>query len=151
MEAWLKFRAPFLPKPLALDVGRTIFPALNSVELAMCLSLWINIRRWTGIGMEATMMGLSSCLVIPTLVLLLDVAFLTPQLVLRGKQIVLEYATTYPEATKVPEDSPVVQDLVKELKGKHPARKDLWHVIYVVLEAVKVFTLSMLIKKATVI
>jgi hypothetical protein len=143
MEAWLKFRAPFLPKPLALDVGRTIFPALNSVELAMCLSLWINKAR-----IKAR--GTSFWLIIPSLVLLLDVAFLTPQLVLRGKQIVLEYAITNPKATKVPEDSAIVQNLVQELKGKHPARKDKWHVIYVILEGVKVLSLSMLIKRSTV-
>jgi hypothetical protein len=83
------------------------------------------------------------------MVLLLDVGFLTPQLVLRGKQIVLEHATTTnPEA---PVHSTIVQELEKELKGKNPARKEKWHVIYVVLEAVKVFSLFMLIKRATTV
>ena len=42
MEAWLKFRAPFCPREYALDIGRTIFPALNAVEFALCLICWQN-------------------------------------------------------------------------------------------------------------
>ena len=40
MEAWLKFHAPFCPREYALDIGRTIFPALNAVECAFCVTFW---------------------------------------------------------------------------------------------------------------
>lgn len=40
-ESWVKFRAPFLPRHLALDVGRTMFAALNAVEMGLCLGLWL--------------------------------------------------------------------------------------------------------------
>ncbi|CAI5731212.1 unnamed protein product [Hyaloperonospora brassicae] len=39
-ESWVKFRAPFVPRHLALDVGRTMFAALNSVEIGLCVALW---------------------------------------------------------------------------------------------------------------
>ncbi|RLN57455.1 hypothetical protein BBP00_00007508 [Phytophthora kernoviae] len=40
-ESWVKFRAPFLPRHLALDLGRTMFAALNSVEIGLCVGLWL--------------------------------------------------------------------------------------------------------------
>uniref|UniRef100_A0AAV1U934 Uncharacterized protein n=1 Tax=Peronospora matthiolae TaxID=2874970 RepID=A0AAV1U934_9STRA len=40
-ESWLKFRAPFMPRHLALDLGRTMFAALNSVEIGLCVGLWV--------------------------------------------------------------------------------------------------------------
>lgn len=114
-----------LPKPLALDVERTIFPALNSVKATMCVSLWFNNNRMT--RNRAGTFGVWSPLILPTLILFLDVAFLTPKSVLRGKQTVLEYVTTHPEASKVPMDSPIVQELQDELA----ASQDKWHVVYV--------------------
>ena len=32
MEAWLKFRAPGITRPLGLGIGRLVFKALNKVE-----------------------------------------------------------------------------------------------------------------------
>jgi hypothetical protein len=151
MEAWLKFRAPFLPKPLALDVGRTIFPALNSVELALCASLWFHniIRKSTQIETFTLSVVEVLPLVLPTWIVLLDFAFLTPKLVLRGKQVVLEYVTKHPESTSVSVDSSVIRDLKTELRNKPALKQDRWHVVYVVLEALKLVGLSILIKKAT--
>jgi hypothetical protein len=39
-EAWVKFKAPFLPRHYGLDVGRTVFPVLNAIETAFCGTLW---------------------------------------------------------------------------------------------------------------
>lgn len=42
LEAWVKFRASFLRKYIAVDVGRHVFAALNAAELALAISLWTN-------------------------------------------------------------------------------------------------------------
>jgi hypothetical protein len=43
MEAWLKVQTPFCPGPgsFALEIGRTIFLALNAVEMGLCLLIWL--------------------------------------------------------------------------------------------------------------
>lgn len=41
MEAWLKFRAPGITRPLGLGIGRLVFKALNKVEWFLALVLVI--------------------------------------------------------------------------------------------------------------
>ena len=98
MEAWMKFRAPFVPKPLLLDVGRTIFPALNSIEKAFCFSIWwrsnIALMKTTTTTTSSSL--LLRCtpnygLLLATFILVLQVSFLTPILDRRAKQTVYEY------------------------------------------------------------
>lgn len=43
MEAWLKFRAPGITLPLGLGIGRLVFGALNKVEWAMAIVIFINL------------------------------------------------------------------------------------------------------------
>ncbi|CEG41119.1 uncharacterized protein PHALS_11284 [Plasmopara halstedii] len=40
-ESWVKFRAPFIPRHLALDLGRTMFAALLSIEIGLNAGLWM--------------------------------------------------------------------------------------------------------------
>jgi hypothetical protein len=134
MEAWLKFRAPFCPRPFALDIGRTIFPALNSVEMALASSLWI---------VRFDKLPLSLWLIGPTAILALDVLFLTPKLVRRGKEVVYQHVKTHGGA-KVGTDSAEFEALEKELEGQVLlAKTDKWHVVYIVLELVKIIGLSL--------
>lgn len=37
MESWIKFRAPSITREIGLDVGRTVFKALNRVELVFAV------------------------------------------------------------------------------------------------------------------
>ncbi|DAZ93417.1 TPA: LOW QUALITY PROTEIN: hypothetical protein N0F65_011737 [Lagenidium giganteum] len=41
LEWWAKFRSPFVPRHLALDVGRTVAKAKHSAELGLVLGLWL--------------------------------------------------------------------------------------------------------------
>lgn len=141
MEAWLKFRAPFCPRPFALDIGRAVFPALNSMELAMCVSLWATATT-------AKLSG-GSILIVPTAVLACDILFLTPKLVLRGKQVIYEFVKNNEiTASKLSTDSLVFQELEDEMQGKPIARQDKWHIVYVFLECVKLSGLVSLIGNA---
>jgi hypothetical protein len=137
MEAWVKFRAPFCPRPFALDIGRTIFPALNSVEMALASSLWIT--RFDKLPLSLWLMG-------PTAILGLNVLFLTPKLVRRGKQVVYQHIKTHGGA-KLGTDSVEFEALEKEVKGQavlFASKTDnKWHVVYIVLELVKIIGLSL--------
>lgn len=134
MEAWLKFQAPFCPRPFALDIGRTIFPALNSVEMALASSLWI---------VRFDKLPLSLCLIVPTAILGMNVLFLTPKLVRRGKQVVYQHVKTHGGAKRGTE-SAEFEALEKELEGQTVfAKTDKWHVVYIVLESVKIIGLSL--------
>lgn len=41
MEAWLKFQAPGITLPIGLGVGRLVFNALNKVEWALAVAVYI--------------------------------------------------------------------------------------------------------------
>ena len=140
MEAWLKFRAPFCPRPFALDIGRTIFPALNSVELGLCISLWRSQQR-----VQQQQQRLSTSLLVLTMVLILDMVWLTPKLVHRGKQVVYQHVKTHGGA-KVDTTSQQFVTLEEELKGIPFAKQDKGHIVYVMLELVKMICLFVFMK-----
>lgn len=83
MEAPVKFRAPFLPRLFAIDVGRTVFPALNVVESVLCAAVWLLGTR-------------SLALAIATVALVAQVSILTPILAARGQSYVLEQLEKHP-------------------------------------------------------
>lgn len=85
----------------------------------------------------------------PTLVLLMDILVLTPKLVLRGKQTVLEYVEKHPKATKVSTDSTVFVNLKQDIGDNKPtAKQDKSHLIYVLLELLKLLGLGTVMKSA---
>eukprot|EP00536_Pseudo-nitzschia_multiseries_P010026 jgi/Psemu1/288849/fgenesh1_pg.294_\ len=102
MEAWIKFRAPVCPRAFALDIGRTVFPALNAVEVALCAvcwqqqiqlqqQWWSRARSFAGATATAGATASSSlglALVAATAILAADVLLLTPKLVRMGERIV---------------------------------------------------------------
>lgn len=83
MEAWLKFRAPFVEKYAAIDIGRCIFPALNAVESGLCLSQWILYARRRDISGVALYY-----MVALTLILVIEILILTPGLAARGEYVI---------------------------------------------------------------
>ena len=65
-EAPVKFSAPFLPKFFALDVGRTVFPAINALEAGLCVTLW-SLTRGLGLWIASAMLALQLFYVTPVL------------------------------------------------------------------------------------
>jgi len=45
LEAWVKFRADLVTRAVGLDVGRTVFHALNRVEIALSLATFLLIVK----------------------------------------------------------------------------------------------------------
>ncbi|KAG7387852.1 hypothetical protein PHYPSEUDO_013623 [Phytophthora pseudosyringae] len=74
-ESWVKFRAPFIPRHLALDLGRTMFAALNSVEIGLCVGLWLLHYLVSSPAGDAVWR-----LVLVTLLLAVQVVWLYPKL-----------------------------------------------------------------------
>jgi hypothetical protein len=152
MEAWLKFRAPFVPRPFLLDVGRTVFPALNSVEGALCASIWRTLifhyssgGGLTGGTSSGSMLDVWSLigLSVATTILVVDVVFLTPLLEIRAKQAVYDYLRQTDKFIGSDESSTdwiAFQKLQEDLQ-KRPKRNAAWHFVYVGLELVKISSL----------
>lgn len=166
MEAWLKFRTLFVPRPLLLDVGRTVFPALNAVELALCGTAWRMLVKaatgtmTTGTSVAATTTRLVSvAFAVPTTILVADVLFLTPRLAKQAKYAVYDYlcatngknkkndnANFHEPSPTSSTNSAAFLALQEELNGQPVAKKKgKWHVVYVVLELCKVIGLSIAI------
>lgn len=133
MEAWVKFRAPFLPRHYGLDVGRTIFPVLNAIEVALCgtlcaLKLFMkNTLAWSSLGVATT-------------ILISQVLYLTPKLVLMGKHVIYD---AFPEAqpTWNERQKQLFESLAKEVHSK-PRPPSKLHLVYVVGELFKIIALA---------
>ena len=78
----IRFTAPLITRPVALDIGRVVFAALNKAELIALLILLI-IVRVSGSAKELWMQ--CSALI---LILLAQSVWLLPQLAARSQQIV---------------------------------------------------------------
>jgi len=154
MEAWVKFKAPVCPRALKLDIGRTIFPALNAVECSYCLLCWqqhmSRSRLLTAIS--SSYISISSneiphSLILVTVILALDVIWLTPKLVYRGKQVVYLYLKSQ-GGSEIEEIllSTEFKKIEKEMMHQTtPLKKDKSHIIYVVLEFIKLLGLGHLV------
>jgi Kef-type K+ transport system membrane component KefB len=78
----VKFTAPLITRPVALDVGRVVFSALNKAELIALIVLLIVVRI-SGKARELWM----QCSVL-LLILLAQSVWLLPQLAERSQQII---------------------------------------------------------------
>lgn len=134
MEAWVKFGAPLLTKPVALDVGRRIFQTFNSMELAHAfafaffVSLSDRDRRFESKAVFIT--------AILFFVLFFQILWLTPKL-----NLLAIFAIAEAEKDQIPQAVLLEQEkLTRNVKNKEKPRKIL-HVVYIFLELVKVFLL----------
>lgn len=119
MEAWVKFRAQFSIRYIALDMGRLVFFALNKVEICfaglwyLCTMLCSNGGGGGGVsGGSVTILDL-----VPIVILLVQVMVVQPVLDRLGIEIVEE-----------------------AVHGKKPKTKTnpMIHLAYVLMELVKV-------------
>jgi hypothetical protein len=78
----VRFTAPLITRPVALDVGRVVFSALNKAELVALIVLLIVVRVS---GRARQLWTLCSALV---LILLAQSIWLLPQLAERSQQII---------------------------------------------------------------
>ena len=154
MEAWLKFKAPFCPRAYKLDIGRTIFPALNAVELASCLTCWqqhitSRSRLLMGTASSTIPQSIPQSLILVTSILALDMVWLTPKLVHRGKQVVYQYIKHQKGNDAAAKEVLSSKEFImlKEEMGTQDIilKKDNTHVLYVLLEVVKLFGLGQLV------
>lgn len=74
LEAPVKFTAPTITRPVALDVGRVVFLALNKVELVLLVLLLVLVRvsggardLWAYCGVLALIMIAQSAWLLPEL------------------------------------------------------------------------------------
>ena len=73
MEAWLKFRAPGVTRPVGLSIGRLIFSGLNKVEWGFGVACLLLLVFGNGFSFEG-----SYLLLIPLLLLVLQTSWLLP-------------------------------------------------------------------------
>jgi hypothetical protein len=137
MEAWVKFKAPLLRKYVAVDVGRHVFCAQHAVELGLATSFWISVAK------EARYSTIYSPAIISTALYLVLAFFVGPLLYFRAKYKMVRNETNV--KLLMTEERSTIDDLTKEIQGKQlpPAQ---WHVIYVLLDTIKVVGLGMFVR-----
>lgn len=135
LEAWVKFKAPFLRKHVAVDVGRHVFCALNAAELALAASFWI------GRVILAPARRVRVAFVPPavaTASLLMEVLFISPKLYFRAKHKIVDAAS---DEQLLEEEKAVLRKIQDEIRDK-PLPPAKWHFVYVLLESAKVTSLT---------
>lgn len=132
MEAWVKFKAPLLRKNVAVDVGRHVFAAQHAVELGLAIAFWsgpLDVRDNLSMYYPA-MIGTVMYLILSFVV--------GPLLYFRAKHKMVNEAV--PEHLTA-EEKATLDSISTEIEGKQlPNAK--WHVVYVVLDAIKVVSLG---------
>ncbi|EGZ26652.1 hypothetical protein PHYSODRAFT_320555 [Phytophthora sojae] len=135
-ESWVKFRAPFMPRHLALDLGRTMFAALNSVEIGLCVGLWVLHYAVPSEASDAFWR-----LIVATFLLAVQAAWLYPKL-----ELTAEFAL-YEELKELDDEKLSFNQKMQFGEMRHkvqiqdkPAK--IYHILYVGGELVKILTLA---------
>jgi hypothetical protein len=132
-EAWLKFRAKLLTRHAGLDVGRLLFSALNSLEAAMCATILSLLFAFE--PLEERIWALP---IVLSLILLLQVLYLTPRLALRAYHTQCEDLAKLRHASRAEESAYKEYRAIITLLPKPPL---FLHHLYVILEMVKILLL----------
>eukprot|EP00195_Chlamydomonas_chlamydogama_P002337 CAMPEP_0202921086 /NCGR_PEP_ID=MMETSP1392-20130828/77206_1 /ASSEMBLY_ACC=CAM_ASM_000868 /TAXON_ID=225041 /ORGANISM="Chlamydomonas chlamydogama, Strain SAG 11-48b" /LENGTH=207 /DNA_ID=CAMNT_0049614629 /DNA_START=277 /DNA_END=900 /DNA_ORIENTATION=- len=101
LEAWVKFHAPSITRPLALDVGRHVFSALNKVEIALSVALVYCLGASAASGQSSALPSLTW---VPPALVALESVSLLPALLRRAQAIVSAAAS----GVAAPKGSPAV-------------------------------------------
>ncbi|KAG7395983.1 hypothetical protein PHYBOEH_002926 [Phytophthora boehmeriae] len=136
-ESWVKFRAPFLPRHLALDLGRTMFAALNAVEIGLCVGLWL--LHYVVASSSAG--DAFWRLIIATLLLAVQVSWLYPKL-----ELTAEFAL-YEELKELDDEQLSFNQKMQFGEMRHKVQIQdkphrMYHFLYMAAEAVKLLTLA---------
>ena len=140
-EAWVKFKAPFLRKYVAVDVGRHVFAALAAAECGLAGVFWIFrlLSRYRDqVAGSMTLQSLNSILPsLSTFVLVFQVVWLSPKLYVRAKAKIANEA----------DSDQLSESELSELKSlkdslSDPIPSSRLHMIFASLELVKVLCLQ---------
>lgn len=151
LEAWVKFKAPFLRRHVAVDVGRLVFAALNAAELALAGSLWASRCALGGGDVSAACATGTGCLqrwfcpafILPsvaTLALAFESIWVSPRLYFRAKAKIVKGFEEGPPQELTADEEAELGHIAKEVEGRAlPSAK--WHGLYGMLELTKVLSL----------
>ena len=92
MEAWLKFRAPGVTRPVGLSIGRLIFSGLNKVEWGFGVACLLLLVFGNGFSFSG-----SYLLLVPLLILVLQTSWLLPAMNKRAEAAIA--GTTLPASS----------------------------------------------------
>jgi len=130
MEAWVKFKAPLLRKYVAVDVGRHVFSAQHAVEFGLATAFWIP-------GQVSGQSAIYYPAMVSTAMYLVLALFVGPLLYFRAK-----YKMVHEGELLTTEESSALDEISKEIQGKQLPNAR-WHVVYVLLDAIKVAGLGL--------
>lgn len=157
LEAWVKFKAPFLKKYIAVDVGRHVFAALNAAELALSGSFWVSrvvqcwrLREATGFFTRDKAYYSQPGFLLPaiaTIALLVELTLVSPQLFLRAKARIVEGFRIMPASLRKTvlneTEQRELDDISREVDDRrHSMPSPKWHSAYAILELLKVICLQ---------
>lgn len=128
MEAWVKFKAPYVKKELKFDIGRFVFSAANSIEAGLCLTLLTTnflFKRRSGLYRYSA----SLC----SICLLLQITIITPKLLEVAK---IKVTNSLKEEEVEDKDKNYLKLKVDAENSKNT------HLQYVVLEGIKLICLG---------
>ncbi|KAI9895395.1 hypothetical protein PsorP6_018565 [Peronosclerospora sorghi] len=135
-ESWLKFRASFMPHYIALDLGRTMFAALNSVEIGLCAGFWV-----LHVLVSSSLSDDVGHLVIVTFLLGVQVLWLYPKLEVAAEFVI------YEELREMDTDKLSFSQKMEFGEMRHKVQiqskpANVYHILYVGAEVVKILTLA---------
>jgi hypothetical protein len=157
LEAWTKFRAPFLKKYIAVDVGRHVFAALNAAELGLASSFWMHrmflcyqVRSMVGGGLlhKGRSYYEQFTFVLPaaaTFSLLYQVFFVAPKLYRRAKRRILDGFDDALPSVKISmskEEQAALMDIARDFRQSKKLPSRIWHSFYALLEIIKMSCLN---------
>ena len=129
-ESWLKFRSKLLERQIGLDVGRLVFDGLNTLEVALAITIGTVLCRF-----EPFQERIWAIPVALLFILLLQVMYLTPSLELRSLYLASDLLSKKKHATKTEEE--VFKEFTALLTLRPIPSQSLHHA-YVLLELVKI-------------
>lgn len=157
LEAWTKFRAPFLKKYVAVDVGRHVFAAFNSAELGIAAAFWLHrlflcckVQQILGGGIlfKSKSYYEQFSFTLPaaaTISLLAQVLVIAPKLYRRAKRRILDGFDESLPSVKISmtkAEQVALIDISQDFRRSKKIPSRLWHSLYALLEIVKMGCLN---------
>ena len=157
LEAWAKFRAPFLKKYVAVDVGRHVFAALNSAELGIAAAFWLHrlfqccqIQKVLGgeILYKSKSYYEQFSFTLPaavTISLLAQVLVVAPKLYRRAKRKILDGFDESLPSVKISmtkAEQVALIDISQDFRRSIKVPSRLWHSLHALLEIFKMGCLN---------
>ena len=144
-ESWVKFKAPFVPHALKIDIGRYVFKALNAVEGGMSITMLSTLYLFKDELRNFNNYGTYVKPLIASGIIALQILNLTPKLDLLAKAAIMEEVKKNDIPYKSESDVKNIAQLRAELNATTTMNvtfgKKL-HVLYVGLEVIKIVSLG---------